>query len=299
MQRVDLRVANKRTLESIVLSGGFDLFELKRYQYFSKEDNGQTYIERMIRFGNRIQDSRNSNQFDMFGDIQESTIQAPVPSTTKEWTAMELLSKEKEVVGIYLSGHPLDDYKLEISNFSNGNISMLENMNKIKGKKLNFCGVVTSVEHKETKTGKPFGVLHFEDYSSSFTFYLFGQDYITFKAYLTAGWLLFISGKVQKKFYNEELEFKISSIELLSDLIDKEVREVILRIDLQDINNDFVDDLSEIIYNNEGKHSLVVNVVDNLNKYEVNLLSRKNKLNLNKKFIEKIQLLKQVKVLVK
>ena len=70
MQRVDLRVANKRTLESIVLSGGFDLFELKRYQYFSKEDNGQTYIERMIRFGNRIQDSRNSNQFDMFGDIQ-------------------------------------------------------------------------------------------------------------------------------------------------------------------------------------------------------------------------------------
>ena len=135
MKRVDLRSANKRTLESIVLAGGFDSFELKRHQYFAKEENGQTYLERMIKFGNRVQDSLKSNQVDMFGDIQESTIQVPVPAESEEWTAMGLLSKEKEVVGIYLSGHPLDDYKLEITNFSNGNLSMLDNMQKIKGKK--------------------------------------------------------------------------------------------------------------------------------------------------------------------
>ena len=112
---------------------------------------------------------------------------------------MELLSKEKEVVGIYLSGHPLDDYKLEISNFSNGNISMLENMNKIKGKKLNLCGVVTSVEHKETKTGKPleFYILKIIVPLSLFIYLV---KTLTFKAYLTAGWLLFISGKVQRSF---------------------------------------------------------------------------------------------------
>ena len=202
--------------ESIVLAGGFDSFELKRHQYFAKEENGQTYLERMIKFGNRVQDSLKSNQVDMFGDIQESTIQVPVPAESEEWTAMGLLSKEKEVVGIYLSGHPLDDYKLEITNFSNGNLSMLDNMQKIKGKKINLSGVVTGVEHKETKTGKPFGILHFEDYNSSYSFYLFGQDYLTFKSYLTAGWLLYISGKVQKKFYNDDLEFKISSIDLLA-----------------------------------------------------------------------------------
>tara|TARA_B100000927_G_scaffold282885_1_gene270031 strand:- start:2057 stop:6364 length:4308 start_codon:yes stop_codon:yes gene_type:complete len=298
MKRVDLRSANKRTLESIVLAGGFDSFELKRHQYFAKEENGQTYLERMIKFGNRVQDSLKSNQVDMFGDTQESTVQVPVPADSEEWTAMGLLSKEKEVVGIYLSGHPLDDYKLEITNFSNGNISMLDNMQKIKGKKINLSGVVTGVEHKETKTGKPFGILHFEDYNSSYSFYLFGQDYLTFKSYLTAGWLLYISGKVQKKFYNDDLEFKISSIDLLADLIDKEVREVILRIDLNDINHDFINDLSNLIYNNTGKHSLIINIVDNLNKYDVNLLSRKNKIRLDKQFVNQIESFKKIKVLV-
>ena len=100
--------ANKRTLESIVYSGGFDSFHFKRYQYFSKEEGGQSYIEKMIKFGNKVKDSMNSNQVDMFGESAEASIQAPVPIDSAPWTTMEILSKEKEVVGIYLSGHPLD-----------------------------------------------------------------------------------------------------------------------------------------------------------------------------------------------
>ena len=106
MKRVDLRSANKRTLDSIVYAGGFDSFKLKRYQYFAKEQNGLTFLENMIKFGNKVKDSLNSNQFDMFGGTAEASIQAPVPSETVPWTAMEMLSKEKEVVGIYISGHP-------------------------------------------------------------------------------------------------------------------------------------------------------------------------------------------------
>ena len=165
MKRIDLRAANKRTIESIAYSGGFDSFNYKRYDYFSKDEKGITYIEQMIKFGNRIQDSLNSSQVDMFGDSVEISIKVPEPFETEEWTTMQQLSYEK-VAGIYLSGHPLDDYKMQIDNFCNGNLSMLKNMPKYNGKKISFAGVVTGVEHKETKNGKPFGVLHFEDYQA-------------------------------------------------------------------------------------------------------------------------------------
>jgi DNA polymerase-3 subunit alpha len=299
MKRVDLRSANKRALDSIVFAGGFDSFKLERYQYFAKKDNGQSYLEHMIKFGNKVKDSLNSNQFDMFGESSENSIQAPVPAESIEWTNMEMLSKEKEVVGIYISGHPLDDYNLEIDNFCNGNLSMLSSIDKIKGKDLRLAGVVTEVEHKETKAGKPFGVLHFEDYHSSFNFYLFGDDYINFKAYLTEGWLLYLSGKVKKKFYNDDLEFKISSIDLLAEIADKEVRDIILRIDINDISDDLVQKLSPLVNLNLGKHSLVINVVDSINKYEVDLLSRKIKVNIEKDFITIINSLPQVKMRIK
>ena len=299
VKRVDLRSANKRTLESMVCAGGFDSFELKRSQYFAKEESGQTYLEKMIKFGNKVKDSENSNQFDMFGESAEASIQSPVPVETPPWSTMELLSKEKDVVGIYISGHPLDDYKVEISNFCNGNFAMLNDMDKVKGRDLRFAGVVTNVEHRETKTGKPFGVLHIEDYHGSFSFYLFSDDYINFKAYLTTGWLLHLSGKVKKRFYNDDLEFKISSIDLLPELIDKEVRDVMLRVDIGDISEQLVNDVVHIVSEHKGKHSLVFNVVDHLNKYEVDLLSRKMKVNLDREFLERIGELNQLKVKIK
>ena len=299
MKRVDLRSANKRTLESMVYAGGFDSFDLKRSQYFAKEGTELSYIERMIKFGNKVKDNLDSNQIDMFGESVEATIQSPIPPEVDPWVTMELLSKEKEVVGIYISGHPLDDYKVEIDNFCNGHLGMLYNMDAIKGKDLRFAGVVTNVEHKETKTGKPFGVLHIEDYQGTFSFYLFGDDYIDYKAYFTIGWLLHLSGKVKKKFYNDDLEFKISSIVLLSELIDKQVRDAVLRVDISDISEGLVNDVVDIVNENKGKHSLVINVVDHLNKYEVDLLSRKMKVNLDKPFIQQIGELNQLKLKIK
>tara|TARA_B100001250_G_scaffold144171_1_gene123412 strand:+ start:11378 stop:15691 length:4314 start_codon:yes stop_codon:yes gene_type:complete len=299
MKRVDLRSANKRTLESIVCAGGVDSFELERYQYFSKEGNGQSYLESMIKFGNKVKDSLNSNQFDMFGDSPEASIQAPTPSETNPWATMEILSREKEVVGIYISGHPLDDYKLEIDNFCNGNLSMLHNIEKIKGKDLHLAGVVTGVEHKQTKTGKPFGILHLEDYYSSFSFYLFGEDYISLKAYLTEGWLLYLRGKVKKKFYNDDLEFKISSIDLLAELLDKEVRDVFLRLEIRDVTEDLVEKIIHLVGESPGKHSLILSLVDSLNQYDVDLLSRSKKININKEFMAKVSSLSKIQMRIR
>ena len=293
VSRVDLRSANKRTLESLAYSGGFDSFRINRSQYFEKEKD-QSYIEKMIKFGNKIQDTKNSNQVDMFGENIDSVVKPPSLIDCPEWGTMDLLSKEKEVVGIYISGHPLDDFQLEINNFCNSNLSMLLDLEKIKNKEMHFSGVVVEVEHKETQKGKKFGVLHLEDYHGAYKFFVFGDDYVKFKLFFTPSWLIYISGRVKKKFYNDDLEFKISSISLLSELIDSEIRDVVLRLDLNNISDSLVNQTVEIVERNKGKHSLVLSVVDTEKKYEVDLLSRKLKVDINKEFINEINSLDAV-----
>ena len=297
VSRVDLRSANKRTLESLAYSGGFDSFGINRSQYFEQE-NEQSYIEKMIKFGNKIQDAKNSNQFNMFGETSDSIIKPPVVIECHEWDTMDLLSKEKEVVGIYLSGHPLDDFRFEIDNFSNSNLSKLSDLQKLENKELRLSGVVIDVEHKETQKGKKFGVLHMEDYHGTYKFFLFGDDYIKFKSFLTPTWLIYITGRVKKKFYNDDLEFKINSISLLSELIDSEVRDVTIKLELNSLTEFIVEKTVEIVEKNKGKHSLILSVIDSEKNYKVDLLSRKIKVDINSNFIEEIGDLNEVSLSV-
>ena len=297
VSRVDLRSANKRTLESLAYSGGFDSFGINRSQYFEQE-NEQSYIEKMIKFGNKIQDAKNSNQFNMFGETSDSIIKPPVVIECHEWDTMDLLSKEKEVVGIYLSGHPLDDFRFEIDNFSNSNLSKLSDLQKLENKELRLSGVVIEVEHKETQKGKKFGILHMEDYHGAYKFFLFGDDYIKFKSFLTPTWLIYITGRVKKKFYNDDLEFKITSISLLSELIDSEVRDVIIKLELNSLTESIVEKTVKIVEKNKGKHSLILSVIDSEKNYKVDLLSRKIKVDINSNFIEEIGDLNEVSLSV-
>ena len=297
VSRVDLRSANKRTLESLAYSGGFDSFGINRSQYFEQE-NEQSYIEKMIKFGNKIQDAKNSNQFNMFGETSDSIIKPPVVVECHEWDTMDLLSKEKEVVGIYLSGHPLDDFRFEIDNFSNSNLSKLSDLQKLENKELRLSGVVIDVEHKETQKGKKFGILHMEDYHGAYKFFLFGDDYIKFKSFLTPTWLIYITGRVKKKFYNDDLEFKIISISLLSELIDSEVRDVTIKLELNSLTESIVEKTVEIVEKNKGKHSLILSVIDSEKNYKVDLLSRKIKVDINSNFIEEIGDLNEVSLSV-
>ena len=294
VKRIDLRSANKRTLESIALSGGFDLFELFRSQYFEKTKE-LNYIEQMIKFGNKVQDTKSSNQVDMFGDTEEASLQAPIAPNSNPWTTMEMLSKEKEVVGIYISGHPLDDYKFEINNFCNAELSTLRNLTPILGKDICLSGVVTNVEHKETKNGKKYGVLYLEDYHDNLRVFIFGDDYINFKAFFNEGWLLFVKGKVQKRPYNEDqLEFRIHDIQLLAELVDKEVRNIVMELDLNDINDQLIKKITDATNKNSGKHSLIIQINNNQKKYALELLSRNRKLNIDKEFIQEVEKIAEV-----
>ena len=294
VKRVDLRSANKRTLEGIATAGGFDLFGIYRSQYFEKIKD-ITYIEQMIRFGNKVQDKQNSNQVDMFGDAAEASLQAPIAPNYNPWTNMQMLSKEKEVVGIYISGHPLDDYKFEIKNFCNSEISVLRDLDILRGKEITFAGVVTLVEHKTGKNGKPYGVLYLEDYHENFRFFIFGDEYIRFKAFFTEGWLLFVKGKVQKRPYNEdELEFRIHDIQLLAELVDKEVRNIVMELDLNDINDQLIKKITDATNKNSGKHSLIIQINNNQKKYALELLSRNRKLNIDNEFIQEVEKIAEV-----
>ena len=290
-KRIDLRSANKKAFESLALAGGFDSFEgIHRAQYFHSSDGSAPFIEKAIKYGANHQDSENSAQASLFGGESEVSIPEPEIPTCEEWGTMEKLSKEKDVVGIYLSGHPLDDFKFEINNFCNAKIRDLQSLELASKKgEMRMAGIVTGVQHRMTKTGKPFGILDFEGYEDSHSFFIFGDDYVKFKGYLNTGWFLFMKGKSQKRNWGDELEFKISSIELLSELRDKLAKNVTLKMEYDTVNEELVNWLKELGKEKLGKCTLSVALVDRKNKNTVQMKSREIKVNLTNTFIEEVQ----------
>ena len=166
--RVDLRACNKRVFEGLVLGGGFDSFNTThRAQFFVEDNNGRPFLETVTKYGSKFQENKDSSQVSMFGGDSEVDIPEPQPPFAEEWPALTKLSKEKEVVGVYISGHPLDDFKLEIDSFCKGNVSALSHLEENNKKELAIAGIITSAEHRTTKHGKPFGTFEIEDYSES------------------------------------------------------------------------------------------------------------------------------------
>ncbi len=296
VQRVDLRSVNKRTLESLAMAGAFDGFDnAHRAQYFATDELGRTGIELAVKFANAVKQSENSSQINMFGEESSYEVTEPELPKTEEWGTMEFLSKEKEVVGVYISGHPLDDYRLEIENFTNANLTFLNQVDYFKGREMKFAATVTGSRHGMTKRGKPFGVLTLEDYSESQEIFLFGEDYVNFKNYMVVGWHLYVHGKVMEhKFKENEWEFKIAKIELLSDLRDKMARSITLNVPETTVNEDFVQKIGEISDKHKGKVQLVLKLLDKKEKQVVELRSRSKKVNITDEFLEELSGLKEV-----
>ncbi len=266
IRRADLKAVNKRTLESLAQAGGFDSFnQFNRSQFFVEDERGVPFMESAVRYGNAFKDSANSTQQSLFGDDVSAEIQEPTAPECEEWGTLRRLSLEKEVVGVYISGHPLDDYKVEIESFCTpSGLSVLKEMDKMMGYDLKFAGMVTEAAHRVSKTNKPYGSFSLEDYNDSHKFFLFGEDYVKCREYLVDGWFLFISGKVQMRRRGdfEEPEFKIHQVELLSELRDKRAKELNLKIDLNDLNPELVNKLEELFNSNRGKCRLKIEIVD-------------------------------------
>jgi DNA polymerase-3 subunit alpha len=280
VRRINLRAANKKTFENLVYAGALDSFsELHRASYFNNaEDPSQTFLDKLLKFGQASQLQGDSGM-NLFSDADDSAIEIPTPKIpkTEPWPNLQKLKAEKEVVGIYISGHPLDDFRVEKKFFSKHNIEDFSELSKWRGHDFSIAAIVSSVQERMTKTGKPFLVFIAEDYSGSKEFALFGTDCgLATKIGLREGVSVLLKGKVQERFGNaDNLEMKISAIELLSDILETKVRQFTIQLPLPTVSDDLIVRVQEIISKYPGNSALRFSVYDTAENLRVELPSRK------------------------
>ena len=276
-RRVNLRAVNKKTFECMAMSGAFDCFnEYHRRQFLFEPENDINLIEKVIKYGNKEQSEKNAAQQSLFGG--ENGMEIPVPKVPdcEPYGELEKLKIEKEVVGFYISGHPLDQFKFEIETFARNKFSDLQDLENRIGTELTVAGIVTDIAHKVTKNGKPFGILTMEGYEDNHTFYLFSDDYIRFKEFMVNGWFLYIKGVViTKQWGDQRPEFKINNIQLLSEIREKLSKSVQVNLKPAAISAGIIDQIEEIVANHPGKCALKVNLMEESENINVDLLSRK------------------------
>ncbi len=287
VERVNLQSVNKKNIEALAIAGAFDNFGLKRAEFFGETD-GSTFIEQIVRYGNKLKSSESAGPT-LFGDTVEISVAKPEPPKVEKWPKLEMLNREKELVGIFLSAHPLDDFKLEMQ-FTSHPISELENLNDHLGKEVKVGGMVASVEHRTTKTGKPFGTMTVEDYQGSYKFVFFSKDYSAYREYLMEGNTLYITGKVQQHPFREgELEYKITSINYLADIKDLKVKSLALKVSIDDLDEELISDIENIAETHKGNTDLEFLIWDPSTKVWVKMFSRNHKVEINDDLIARLQ----------
>ena len=290
-KRVDLRSVNKRTLENLALAGAFDSFEGEhRAMYFHELKEGYTFLNKAIRYGNAYQESLDAPP-DLFGSVEGVELPAPPIPQCEEWERLDLLAREKDVVGIYISGHPLDDYAFEIKHNCNHSIDNFKELEALKNRDLSFAGIITDVQHRIDKNGNPYGVFVVEDFTDSKEFMVFRDDYLKFKMMLVQGAFVYLKARVQNRPWNDQLEIKIKSINLLSNVLENLTKSITLRISLYDIDEEFSDKFQNVLEEHKGKHQLKFHVYDPDESITLELLSRSYKVNISKQLVQDISTL--------
>lgn len=277
MERVNLQAVNRKTLENLAVGGAFDsISNLPRSAYFASDGREGTFLEALVRYGNRVQSEKANVQQSLFGGGNaEADIQKPEPLPHEPWTKLEMLNKEREVIGIYLSSHPLDDFSVIIRHYCHSTLGDLQDLPSMKNKDFTVAGMVTSVTHLTTKTGKPYGRFTIEDYNSSHEFVLFSKDYENFRRYLYEGYYLLLRGRVQERTYNpNELECRINSMMMLSEAQETLIRELTIALPVAELTEEIVSQLKETINENRGNVTLRVKVLDPQADVAVNLYSK-------------------------
>lgn len=298
-KRVNSRALNKKTMEALAMAGSFDCFkEHHRRQYLEAVDGDVTLIEKATKYAQKVQQEEDSAQVSLFGG-GGGNAEIPLPSVApmEPFSQIQQLNIEKEVVGLFISGHPLDQYKLEIESFTNTPLTALADLESLKGKnELKMAGSVSSFAHRTTKNGKPFGTLTLEDYHGSHTFFLFGDDYVKFKEYFMNGWFLFLSASVAPRKWGaeNELEIKINSMMLLSEVRGKMVKGIRVNIDLDDLNYDLMEKLEAITAKFKGDAKLYIDVIDRRENITLELFSKKFSIDPSAEMIKELKAIPEV-----
>jgi DNA polymerase-3 subunit alpha len=291
VERVNLNACNKKNIEALALAGAFDNFpEVKREQFFAQANKDETFIELLIRYGNKYQTDQASNLNSLFGGDNTISVVRPDVPPWVQWSDMERLDKERELVGIYLSAHPLDEFYIALNYGCNVRMKEFENKRDLLNKDLVFGGIVTGVREGKTKQGRDYAIVRIEDYSGSGEIPFFGNDYVQYRQYLYKGYYLLIRGKYQPRRYNEnEFDLSIGTIELLDDVHEKMVEKLTVNIPLNMIDSQFINELSEFLKTHQGNSSLFFKVTDGESNMNVQLFARNSKIKLTKDLINYLE----------
>jgi DNA polymerase-3 subunit alpha len=288
VERINLSTCNKKNIEALALAGAFDNMNIKREQFFAEFNKGnEPFIEVLMRYGGKYQTDKSTAANSLFGDDNFMSISKPEIPVAEPWSDLERLNKEKELVGIYLSAHPLDEYWIILSYVCNTGVAELNEKETLRGRELLLGGIVTGFREGMTKKGSPYGILKIEDFTGSAEIPLFGNNYVEYSKYGKLGMYLLINGKVEpRQWRGEDLELQIGNIRLLQDEKDKLVEKISIVLPIHSMDEEIITELSVLIKNNPGNSLLYFKVVDGENNIALNLVAQNNKLNVTRGLID-------------
>ena len=294
-KRIDLRSANKKAFENLAYAGSFDCFkDTHRAQYFYDEGDGITFLEKAIKYGAKHQENSNSAQVSLFGEASEVQIAEPQIPPCEEWGTMEKLAREKEVIGIYISGHPLDDFKIEMQNFCNATLDIFSNLEPVINRELTFGGVVSDVQHRVSKQGKGWATFIIDDYTSSQEFRIFGEEYLKFRHFLVKNSFVHVRVFVKEGWKNKETgkvgdpRLQFNSFMLLHDVMDNHAKKLSIHLDINQLKEHTVKQLEELFGMHKGNQALNFVLHDAEEKITLQMPSRNQKVKISQELLDEL-----------
>lgn len=251
---------------------------------------GETFIDTLARYGSKYQMDKNTAQNSLFGGLDVVEVATPEIPQAEPWSALERLNRERELVGIYLSAHPLDDYSVIMTDVCNVHAADLQQMERFANSDLKLGGMVTGVRKGVTKTGKPYGIVQFEDYSGSMELPLFGQDWAEWASYMEVGNTLMIYARCQPRQWNpNQLELKVGKIDFLADIRDSVIEKITIAMNVDALDDDTLLSLQCIIRECPGNSDLYFLIADSDGQTHLNMHSRSTKVSVKKNLISFIE----------
>jgi len=295
-KRIDLRAANKKAFENLALAGGFDGFGVThRAQYFHDEGDGITFLEKVIKYAAKFQESENSSQVSLFGEASEVQIPEPVVPPCEEWGTMEKLRREREVVGIYISGHPLDDFRYEMDYFCNGKLGEFQELGNCVNRDLTFGGVISDVQHRVSKMGKGWAMFSIEDYTDTYEFRMFGEEYLKFRHFLVPNSFVHIKVFVKEGWTNKETgkkgepRIQFNNIYLLHDVMDQFAKKLTIQLDIADLQEEKINWFKDVFRTHRGDHKLNFVVYEMKDQVKLHMPSKKQKVKISQELLQTLE----------
>ena len=296
VKRVDLRQANKKALENLALAGGFDSFEgIHRAQYFNPDGDGITFLEKALRFGSKFQEAINASQMSLFGESTNQTYQDLTIPDCEPWSNLARLKKEKEVVGIYISSHPLDDFKNEMDFFVTISLQQLTDLEPLLNRECNVAGIVNDVQHLESRNGKGWARFSIEDFSDQYEFRIFGEDYLKYRHFLVVNQFIRLRFMVREGWANRETgkvgapRIDYLHFEMLQSTLENNAKKLTVQLDIQQLNDTKIEELQALFRSYKGDKALFFNVYDDTKKLKLTLNSKRQKIKITSSLLEDLK----------